>query len=395
MNTESIIRRIIETITKKNTIAIVLPAKPTADGVSAALALYLAITKLGKNVTIACASAPISGIDIDGVDKIGKNLASGGDDLVISFPYEQGSVDKVTYTIEGNRFNLLVIPREGYPRIDPEQVEYSYSGGKVDAVIVLDAANYNTLGSLYEENKKQFEGKDVINIDRHLTNANFGTINLVLKNVSSTSEIVLNILSNMNVQLDKEISTALYNGISAATNNFTSYSVNAQTMEMAAYLLKSGAVKKNMPSSQPQSRQMPQQRQQMGGYPFPQMGQGINNPFSRPMPRPSNQQPAGASGFQPPQYDMGMDEDYDSPQYQQPVRNMQPAQQPQPFQQNLPEQPSGSFEPEQPPESKSQDQDLSAVENKQMQAVEGSKPEKKPAPKEWLKPKIFKGSNLV
>ena len=48
----------------------------------------------------------------------------------------------------------------------------------------------------------------------------------------------------MKVKIDKDISTNLYFGITSATNNFSSFSVTAKTLETAAQLLRLGALKR-------------------------------------------------------------------------------------------------------------------------------------------------------
>ena len=56
--------------------------------------------------------------------------------------------------------------------------------------------------------------------------------------------MVLKIIQALNIDIDKDIATNLYAGLMASTNNFTSYSVNADTFEAASTLLKLGAIKK-------------------------------------------------------------------------------------------------------------------------------------------------------
>ena len=106
-------------------------------------------------------------------------------------------IDKVDYNIQGENFNLIISPRQGFPKIDPNQVKYSYTGGSFDYLIAIDAPNLNSLGNLYTENEKQFQGKDIINIDRHLTNGYYGTVNYVNKTSSSISELILKLLQNL------------------------------------------------------------------------------------------------------------------------------------------------------------------------------------------------------
>lgn len=240
--------RIVNAINEKNSFAICLSINYTLDTVASATSLYFGLNKIGKNATLACDKEISLSVSLTGADKIQKNINTGGNNLVISFPYTEGSVDKVTYNIEDDYFNLLIQPREGFPKLDPTMVKYFYTGGQVDVIITIDATNFNSLGNLYNLNKDQFQGKEIVNIDRHLTNTNFGTINLVDRHRSSTSELILALLQYLNIEIDKEIATNLYLGLVSATNNFTSYSVSDKTFETAAQLLKLGAVKKPLTS---------------------------------------------------------------------------------------------------------------------------------------------------
>lgn len=242
------------TLSQKNSGVILLGQNPQTDSIAAALVLYQALTKLGKNVSIA-SSTPVQST-LAGVDKIQSTLQTAGNNLVISLPYQDGSIDKVDYNIQGNRFNLIITPKEGFPKLNEKEVQYSYIGGTFDFIFTVDTPSLKNLGNIYADNQRQFEGKTIINIDRRLTNSYFGTVNVVNKTASSTSEIVINVLKALQVEIDRDIATTLYAGISAATNNFTSYSVNAQTFETAAALLKLGAVKRQ-PASGIRTPQQP------------------------------------------------------------------------------------------------------------------------------------------
>ena len=256
-NSNSVLPKIAEIVAKATTGVVLLPTNPSVDALSAGTALYLGLLKQGKNVSIIC-SSPVKS-ELIGADKIQSTLSVGGDNLVVSFPYTDGAIDKIDYHIQGDKFNLVITPRQGYPKLSPEQVSYSYTGGSFDFIITIDAPNLNALGPLYSENQTQFQGKEIINIDRHLTNAFYGSANYVNKTCSSTSELVLTLFQEMQTEIDKDMATNLYAGIAAATNTFTSYSVNAGTFETIAQLLKLGASKKiqspagiqQMPPSKP------------------------------------------------------------------------------------------------------------------------------------------------
>lgn len=319
--------RAAELVSGADSACICLPVNPGFDTLASGLALYLGLIKQGKNVSIACAGdLPVDSL-LTGLDKIQKTLSSGGDNLVISFPYRDGAIDKVTYNIEGNKFNLLIVPKTTNDRLDPSQIKYNYTGGRVGVIIALDLISLDGLGGLYSENTEQFKGVEIINIDRHLENTNFGTVNLVEKQISSTAELVCRLLQSLNIEVDAEMATNLYAGILNATNQFASYSVNDSTFEVCAFLLKHGAVKKSL-NSQTKS-------------PEPiQMSQPVNKPVQA-------DQISGSSQF--------IIEDTDT-----------------------------QLEPTQ--SEKSTQIEAKKIEQKEF---------KEETPKDWLKPKIFKGRNLL
>jgi len=241
-NNQNTLLRIQEIITKCRSAVIIIPPNPSIDAIAASSSLYLALNKMGKTVSLVCSQKPQS--DLVASDKFQNIIGTGGDSLMVSFPYTDGAIDKVDYNIQGETFNLIVTPRPGFQKLQPNQVNFSYTGGLIDAIFVIDAPTLNSLGIVYTDNQNQFTGKDIVNIDRHLTNAYFGTVNYVNKTISSISELILSILQTLKVEIDRDMATNLYAGAAASTNNFTSYSTNADTFEHIAALLRLGAVKK-------------------------------------------------------------------------------------------------------------------------------------------------------
>lgn len=233
------LQKVIEILQENRAGVIVLPQNPSTDSLAAATALYMGLNQIGKNVSIASES-PVNQ-SVFGADKVQTEITTSGNDLVISFPYSEGSVDKVDYFIQNDRFNIVIVPRSQTNQVDPKDVKFSYAGGSVDFIITLDAPSVRNLGSLYEDNQDLFKNSKVINIDRHVSNAFYGTANLVNRNMSSVSELVLTLLQAMNVEISKQMATNLYMGILDATKNFTTATVSASTFEASATLLKSGA----------------------------------------------------------------------------------------------------------------------------------------------------------
>lgn len=236
------IKRLAEILTKSSFGAIVLPPQPNIDVVAASCALYLSLLQKGINLILSCESD--IELDLVGAEKFKKSLSAPGDNLVISFPYVDGAIDKIDYRIENDRFNLIIVPREKGKKLDTKQVNFYYTGGSFDFIITLNVPTLASLGSLYQNNLEVFQGREIINIDRHFTNSGFGTLNLVIKNISSLSELIYLVLKEGGFNIDKDIATNLFAGIASATNNFTSYSTTADTFQTIAELLRQGAIKK-------------------------------------------------------------------------------------------------------------------------------------------------------
>lgn len=80
----------------------------------------------------------------------------------------------------------------------------------------------------------------VLNIDHHISNQKFGTINLVEANASATGEIVMELIRELQVSLDQEIATNLYTAIVTDTGSFQYSNTKPRTHRLAADLMESG-----------------------------------------------------------------------------------------------------------------------------------------------------------
>ena len=247
-NTRSI-KKAVKILSENKSFLICIAENPSDDTIASSTSLYLALSKLGKDITLVCPTKVKS--DLIGVEKIKDDISIKGNTTIISFPFKEGSIDKVDYYIQGDNFNIIIKPSSPKYKLDKKNIKFSSSGGKIDYVITIDVDTPRKLDYIYSENQDLFKTKKIINIDRHITNTYFGEVNFVKKSASSTSEIVIELLDNLKLKIDKDIATNLYFGLRAATRNFSSYSVTPETLENAAFLLKKGAVKKPLPIQQP------------------------------------------------------------------------------------------------------------------------------------------------
>lgn len=233
------IAKIKEHVDKAKDILIVTHENPTADSIGSSMTLYLALQSLGKRVTVACPD-PIT-VELSsfvGVNKIVTEI--GKKNFVISLDYVEGSIEKVSYNIEGSKFNLVIEPRDGFEPFSQDKVSYSYGGGAADLIIAIDTIHLGGLKKIYDAEKELYASKPLVNIDRHPNNVNYGLINLVDTKASSTAEIVSQVLTGLGVHLTEDIATNLLNAVYGATNNFTNANITAAAFEIAASAVRAG-----------------------------------------------------------------------------------------------------------------------------------------------------------
>jgi len=104
-----------------------------------------------------------------------------------------------------------------------------------DVAIVVDCGDRGRIGTV---NKVLDRKKPLINIDHHITNDSFGTINHVVPRASSTAEIIFEFLLSAKFQLDKDISMLLYLGVMTDTGSFRYENTTSRTHEVISHLLK-------------------------------------------------------------------------------------------------------------------------------------------------------------
>jgi hypothetical protein len=234
METNQLLSDLKTAISNARTILVVTHAEHTHDSIGSTLALYLGLTGLGKTVTVVTTEPlHVDVSDYIGADKVRSTI--GKKNFVISLPYKDGSIEKVSYNIEDDQFHLVIEPREGF-EFSKDTVTYGTQGGVPDCIIAVDTIHLGKLGTLYEENRDLFGGvSNLINIDTHENNTMYGTINTV--------ELVAVALSTLGVQLSTDIATNILNAIYETTKNFTTQNVNGRTFEIASVCMKASGVR--------------------------------------------------------------------------------------------------------------------------------------------------------
>src|SRR5438477_224117 len=133
------LQQIKDTIGKAQEIAIAVGSNPSVDDMAAALSLYLVLNAVNKRATVACPTEPTVELsNLVGIDRVQTSFSGGQTgDLIVSFPYREGEIEKVSYTIDGGFLNIVVKAGEQGLSFSPQDVRYSQGGsGNPDLLFV-------------------------------------------------------------------------------------------------------------------------------------------------------------------------------------------------------------------------------------------------------------------
>jgi phosphoesterase RecJ-like protein len=177
-------RRMIEAA---NRVFLIAHVDPDGDTIGSTLALAYALRKIGKDCSLAC-SDPVP--------------------QILSF--------------------LPGVEQFGTPQVTDH-----------DLIITVDVSDAGRLGPAYQHVLSM--STPILNIDHHVTNTGFGTVNLVRSDSASAAEIVYDLLQDLEVPLDRHLATCLLTGIVTDTQSFSTSSTTPRSLEVSSQLVRAGA----------------------------------------------------------------------------------------------------------------------------------------------------------
>jgi bifunctional oligoribonuclease and PAP phosphatase NrnA len=188
---DEVVTRLRDAATHGHTVVLAAHIGPDGDALGAALALHLALSRLGARTLPTWGDEPLrvpaAYADLPGVDG-------------------------------------LVAPSS----IDPDEV---------DLLVTVDAASAERLGTLQPLLDADLP---VVVIDHHPTNTRFGTVHLVAPRAAATVVVVDELLRRLGVPLDVDVATCLYVGLVTDTGRFQHATTDRAAMELGGRLLEAG-----------------------------------------------------------------------------------------------------------------------------------------------------------
>jgi len=266
MNTEpkpekkSTKQQIVERLKNSQNILIVSHVNPDGDSLGSSLGLWQTLKKLGKNVSAAASGHRNPHHNyLPQLDQI-KPEISGNREFVITLNTTNTTgPHKVKYKTEDQKIHLIITPDQG--QFSPQDLSVTEGQPKFDLIVTLDTPNLEYLDKIYEQNSDIFHQIPIINIDHHPDNQNYGEINYIDTNSSSTCEIIISIIEALSAEqnlMDADIATCILTGILSDTASFQNNNTTPKSLTVSAQMIAAGAnhpaIIKNLFKTQPLSQ---------------------------------------------------------------------------------------------------------------------------------------------
>lgn len=169
-------------IDNANKIYIVGHINPDGDAIGSSFALYLALKKIGKDVSVI----------------LPKRSAM---------------------------FDFL-------PHID--EVKASIIEEEIDLLITVDASDIRRLSLPHDDIKK---AKNIVMIDHHKKVNPYGDVNVIDETMPATCQIIYELIEYLGIKIDIDIASYIYAGIISDTGSFNYSTTNERTLEIASKLV--------------------------------------------------------------------------------------------------------------------------------------------------------------
>jgi len=232
---------ILNYVQNSSSFFVILGEKASFDEQLAGCSLFLALKKAGKNASLLSPKQFVNPT-ISGLKDLKNTI--GHKNLVVSFDYVEQAVNNVSYHIdeENKKFYLTVKPKKGAEPLEQSSVKFDYTGAEAEMIILFGVRRLNGLAELYVGYEEVFDNATTATIRNGVSS--YGTFKLNSLLVSSSCEVVYELLKNLEFDVSAEVATNLLAGIQYETNNFVDQRANADTFEAIAELLRLGARRK-------------------------------------------------------------------------------------------------------------------------------------------------------
>lgn len=232
-----------DAIARHQRLLVIPHANVDPDGISSALACYQMFRAIGKDVTVICPDTPPENLRfLPGFEKLEGEITE-DQNFIVTINLDDGvEVDKLRYTVEDHKVNIIVVPKKG--KISTRHITFGEGEKHYDLIVLVDTADLALLGTLYAEHMDLFSSTPILNIDHHISNQRYGQLHLIDPTAASATEVLYNWFLHVpdwQSKITPDMATLLLTGLITDTRSFQNPNTTPRSLEVAAELLERGA----------------------------------------------------------------------------------------------------------------------------------------------------------
>ena len=190
---------------------------------------------MGKNVNVSIDEIPEKFKFLDGWQP------KTAGDFTISVNAAGKEISKMRYERDNGDLKIYLTVSKG--ELKTKDVSFPTINQPLNLLVTIGIKSLTEVADFFEENSRFLSETSILNIDNHPANENFGEVNLVNAE-SSSSEILTNLIRFMESEdeafLDENIATHLLTGVICASQNFRDSRTRPKTFETSAFLIERG-----------------------------------------------------------------------------------------------------------------------------------------------------------
>ena len=239
-------QQINKLISDSHYVLVVFNSASDIDSISSVLAINNLITGKNKQIDMVCPDFTYNKNlrFLKNVDKIKPSILH-SQKFTIKIDVANTDIDSLSYDIKDDLLSIHLNPKKGI--MTKERLKTAQSAFKYDLIITINTPDLNSLGEMFNTNTDLFYKLPIINIDHNPANENYGQINIVEVESTSSCEILYKIFEQIEpLEIVDETATALLCGIINKTRSFKAGNITPHTLNIASQLMKKGADRKKI-----------------------------------------------------------------------------------------------------------------------------------------------------
>ena len=123
-----------------------------------------------------------------------------------------------------------------------ESLQRTLSDEGFDLVIALDTGELRRFGRLYQDHQDFLDNATILNIDHHISSEGCGQVNIIDTKAAATAELIVLFQIQADLHMSRDAALCLLTGVITDTSSFQFTNTTPRTFEVAAMLLRAGAI---------------------------------------------------------------------------------------------------------------------------------------------------------